>query len=155
MSTLRVRLSPTETTFTVDDQACAMPVGPRTLLRELHHDPPWAEELTNAVGWVLDHMEDVEREAPACRFAERVELCGGDVEVLAAVEAGHAVELPFELTREAAEDVYRTMVTEGDADRAHNPGLPPHLVHDVLGVACEVVAVMRFLHARSVWVVTA
>ena len=155
MSTLRVTLSATETSFSVDDQAGVMPVGPATLLRELHHDPPWAEELTNAVGWVLDHMEDVEREVPGCMWADRIELCGGGVDVIAAVEAGAVAVLPFELSREAAEDVYRTMVTESDADRAHNPGLPAEVVHDVLGVACEVVALMRFLRATSVWVVSA
>jgi exopolyphosphatase/guanosine-5'-triphosphate,3'-diphosphate pyrophosphatase len=154
VSTLRIVLSATETTFQIDDQGCAMPVGPDTLLRELQHDPPWAEELTNAVGWVLDHLEDVEREAPGCMFADRIEVCGGGVDVIAAVEVGHTATLPFELTRDAAEDVYRTMVTESDADRAHNPGLPAEVVHDVLGVACEVVALMRFLRAESVWVVT-
>ena len=30
----------------------------------------------------------------------------------------------FELTRDAAEDVFRTLVTESFAERIHNPGLP-------------------------------
>jgi exopolyphosphatase/guanosine-5'-triphosphate,3'-diphosphate pyrophosphatase len=155
MSTLRITVHATETTFSVDDQVGSIPVGPATLLRELQHDPPWAEELTNAVGWVADHLEDIEREVPGCAWAERIELCGGGVDVIADVEVGTGAELPFELTREAAEDVYRTMVTENDADRARNPGLPPDAVRAVLGVACEVVALMRFLRAESVWVVPA
>ena len=155
MSTLRITFSPTSTSFAVDDQAGVMPVGPATLLAGLCTDPPLPEELTNAVGWVLDHMEDIEREVPGVMWADRVEVAGHGVDVVAAIEVGGAAALPFRLSREAAEDVYRTVVTESAADRAHNPGLPADAVHDVLGVACAVVGVLRFLRTEAVWVVPA
>ncbi len=155
MSTLRITFSPTSTAFVVDDQAGVMPVGPDTLLADLCSDPPLPEELTNAVGWVVDHMEDIGREVPGAMWADRIEIAGHGVEIIAAVEVGGPADLPFELSRDAAEDVYRTVVTESAADRAHNPGLPTTSVHDVVGVACALVGVLRFLRCDSVWVVTA
>ena len=155
MSTARITLLPDRIEFAADDQATSVPIGTATLQREFHHDPPWAEELTNAVGAVVDHMEDVEREAPAVVLADRVEIAGGLVRVVADVEVGGTAVLPFELSREAAEDVFRTLVTEHSADRALNPGLPADAVEPVLGTVCAVVGVMRFLQATSLWLVDA
>ncbi len=153
MSTLRITFSATSTAFAVDDQAGTMPVGPATLLTDLRSDPPSPEELTNAVGWVLDHMEDIEREVPGVMWAEHIEVAGQGVDVIAAIEVGGDAELPFRLSRNAAEDVFRTVVTESAADRIHNPGLTTEAVHEVLGVACALVGVLRFLRCDAVWVV--
>lgn len=153
MTTLRIVLTAGEMAFQVDEQRSSVPIGPASLAAGLRHDPPQAEELSNAVGLVLDHMEDVERELPEAVAAERIEVCGDAVSVLADVEFGGDATLPYELHRDAAEDVFRTLVTESAADRARNPGLPPAEVHHVLGVVSTVVAVMRFLGAERVWVV--
>lgn len=155
MSTLRVTFTPSSIGFEIDDQSGSIPVGPYSLADDLRHDPPHAEELSNALGLVLDHMEDIEREVPAAMFAERVEVCGAGVDVVAAVEIGGAAELPFALERDAAEDVFRTLVTEPARDRALNPGLPADAVHTVLGTVSALVGVMRFLRATEVWVVSA
>jgi exopolyphosphatase/guanosine-5'-triphosphate,3'-diphosphate pyrophosphatase len=111
------------------------------------------EDLTNAIGLVHDHLEDASREIPMFEFAERVELGGHGVPVIAAIEFGGTTALPFELTREAAEDVFRTLVTERRSERRQNPGLPDTMVHEVLGVASAVVALMRFLRLDAVWLV--
>ena len=153
MSTLRITFTASTIDFEVDDQTGSIPVGPASLAADLRHDPPTPEELTNAIGLVLDHMEDIEREVPAAMFAERVEVCGQGVDVIVAVEVGGTAELPFALDRDAAEDVFRTLVTEAARDRARNPGLPGHEVHAVLGVASALVSVMRFLRTDEVWVV--
>lgn len=153
MSTARITLHADRIDFAADDQTTSVPIGTTTLLHELRHDPPWAEELTNAVGAVIDHMEDVEREAPAVVLADRVEIAGGLVAVVADVEVGGVATLPFELSREAGEDVFRTLVTEHSADRALNPGLPATAVEPVLGTVCAIVGVMRFLQATSLWLV--
>jgi hypothetical protein len=100
-------------------------------------------------------MEDIEREVPGAMFAERVEVCGDGVDVIVAVEVGGDAALPFALERDAAEDVFRTLVTEPARDRALNPGLPEHAVHAVLGTASALVGVMRFLRTEQVWVVPA
>lgn len=153
MSTLRITFNPSSIAFVVDDQSGSIPVGPQSLAADLRHDPPTPEELTNAIGFVLDHMEDIEREVPASMFADRVEVCGQGVDVIVTVEVGGAAALPFALTRDAAEDVFRTLVTEPARDRALNPGLPEHEVHPVLGTASALVGVMRFLRVDEVWVV--
>jgi exopolyphosphatase/guanosine-5'-triphosphate,3'-diphosphate pyrophosphatase len=153
VSTLRITFTPWSIAFDVDDQSGSIPLGPQSLAADLRHDPPQPEELTNVIGLVLDHMEDIEREVPGAMFADRVEVCGQGVDVIVAVEVGGAAELPFELTRDAAEDVFRTLVTEPARDRARNPGLPEPEVHRVLGVASALVGVLRFLRVDEVWVV--
>ena len=145
MSTLRITFAPASIGFDVDDQAGAIPVGPQSLAADLRHDPPQPEELTNAIGLVLDHMEDIEREVPAAMFAERVEVCGSGVDVIVAVEVGGTVELPFALSRDAAEDVFRTLATEPLADRVHNPGLERERADVIVGGMCVLVATMRRL----------
>jgi exopolyphosphatase / guanosine-5'-triphosphate,3'-diphosphate pyrophosphatase len=49
----------------------------------------------------------------------------------------------FVLTREAAEDVFRTLATESRADRANNPGLEEARADVIVGGAAILVAVMR------------
>jgi exopolyphosphatase/guanosine-5'-triphosphate,3'-diphosphate pyrophosphatase len=153
VTTLEIHLAPDACTFRLGDSSHAIPVGSSTIAAQLTSDPPAPEELTNAIGLVLDHLEDVAREVPAVDLAERVEVRGPGVAALADVEVGAAADLPFELPRAAVEDVFRTLATEPADDRRHNPGLPEHLVHDVLGVTCAVVALMRFLQSGSIWVV--
>jgi exopolyphosphatase/guanosine-5'-triphosphate,3'-diphosphate pyrophosphatase len=153
VSTLRVSFHDRSASCDVDDVSAALPVGVLTLAELINADPPAPEELTNAIGWLQDHLEDATRELPMAQFAERVELAGPGFDALAAVEVGAIASLPFELTRDAAEDVFRTLVTETAAARLHNPGLPAPQVHTVLGGACAVVAVMRFLRLDAVWLV--
>jgi exopolyphosphatase/guanosine-5'-triphosphate,3'-diphosphate pyrophosphatase len=51
----------------------------------------------------------------------------------------------FVLERDAAEDVFRTLATESNTDRAFNPGLHPERVSLIVGGLCVLVAVMRRL----------
>ena len=153
MTTLRVTLHDRATSFDIDGTTCAIPVGVGTLAEAFTGDPPHPEELTNAIGLVHDHLEDAGRELPLIEFTHRIEVAGIGVDVVAAVEVGAPTELPFELSREAAEEVFRTLVTEPRLDRRHNPGLPDAMVHDVLAVASALVALMRFLDADTVWLV--
>jgi exopolyphosphatase/guanosine-5'-triphosphate,3'-diphosphate pyrophosphatase len=79
---------------------------------------------------------------------------GGTITTVAAVEIG----LPrydrdlihqFVLTKEAAEDVYRTLATERLVDRVHNPGLPHERADIIVGGCCVLVAVMRRLDFKA------
>ena len=115
----------------------------------LTSDPPAPEELSQTVSVVRDHLEDVVRELPATKDATRLVGLAGTVTTVAAVEQG----LPeydrdrihhFALTREAAEDVFRTLATEPAAQRRHNPGLEPERVDVIVGGAAILVAIMRF-----------
>jgi exopolyphosphatase/guanosine-5'-triphosphate,3'-diphosphate pyrophosphatase len=51
----------------------------------------------------------------------------------------------FRLTREAAEDVFRTLATETAAQRKHNPGLESGRVDVIVGGAAVLVGIFRVL----------
>lgn len=147
---LTIAFGDREIQFGADGATHTVPVGVETLAQMITSDPPEPEELINAIGLLMDHVEDVLREVPAAAAAEHIECSGMGLETLANVEVGGAAANPFPLTREAAEDVFRTLATESSADRALNPGLPAAEVHQVLGVCCAVVAVLRALRAPLV-----
>lgn len=144
----RITIADTTTHFVVDDTELTVPCGARQLgERHLTTDPPLPEDLTNAIGEMQDHLDDALREMPTLAQADTYELHGEMARVIAAIEHGSTVTEPaFALTREAAEDVFRTVATESAADRAHNPGLPAAFVDVVVGACCAVVALMRGLH---------
>jgi exopolyphosphatase/guanosine-5'-triphosphate,3'-diphosphate pyrophosphatase len=114
----------------------------------LHSDPPAPEELSQAISVVGAYLADVDRDLPAAGQARTLIGTAGTVTTVAAVEIGLAEYDPevlhhFRLTREAAEDVFRTLATEPAADRRHNPGLEPARVDVIVGGAAVLVAVMR------------
>jgi exopolyphosphatase/guanosine-5'-triphosphate,3'-diphosphate pyrophosphatase len=145
--------------------SCSIPVGGSLLTRAyLHGDPPLAEELSAALSVVELHVEDVKRELPhleaALGSATVVGL--GAISTIAAIEVGYgggddraeavvgngSGDGPlhgFVLSREAAEDVFRTVATESRADRAHNPGLPRSRVDDIVGGCALLVEILRQL----------
>ena len=154
MTGLDVHLGVDELVFEIGGGRYAAPAGVQRLARSIGGDPPDPADLTNAIGLVLDHLDDVDRELPMAAFAEGIRVTGPGARVVAEVEVGTQVTLPFELSPEALEDVFRTMATERRADRAKNPGLDPLLVDRVVAGCCTVVAVMRKLQLDSL-VVTA
>jgi exopolyphosphatase/guanosine-5'-triphosphate,3'-diphosphate pyrophosphatase len=113
-------------------------------------DPPKPEELTNAIGAVVDHLDDMLRALPAAVDADGVGIVGEHAAIIAAVEFGGDPPLPFSLGRAAAEEVFRTVATESAHERARNPGLPPDAVNTIVGACCIVVALMRHLHLDQV-----
>jgi exopolyphosphatase/guanosine-5'-triphosphate,3'-diphosphate pyrophosphatase len=115
----------------------------------LHHDPPLPEELSNALSVVEQHLDDVAREVPGAGDAERFVGLAGTVTTIAAVELGLAEYSRdaihhFVLTRDAAEDVFRTLATEAIEDRRHNPGLDPGRVDVIVGGCCVLIGIFRY-----------
>jgi exopolyphosphatase/guanosine-5'-triphosphate,3'-diphosphate pyrophosphatase len=114
----------------------------------LHTDPPAPEELSNALAVIEAYLEDLVREVPAVLDARTVIGVAGTVTTVAAVELGLE---PYDrdrvhhlwLTRDAAEDVFRTLATERLADRVHNPGLHRDRADVIVGGCCVLVAVLR------------
>jgi exopolyphosphatase/guanosine-5'-triphosphate,3'-diphosphate pyrophosphatase len=114
----------------------------------LQSDPPEPEELSNAVSAVRDHLADVGREVPGVAGAATLVGLAGTVTTLAAIELGLTTYDPtavhhFRLSRQAAEDVFRTLATEPIAQRRHNPGLDPGRVDVIVGGAVIVVSILR------------
>jgi uncharacterized protein len=150
---LDIDVAPTVTTFRHAGHDHAIPVGPTTLLDTelVDPDPPAPAQLTNALGVVSDHLDDVIRAAPGVAAARDVRVLGAEPWHLAQVERGGGVsEAAVPLDREAAEDVFRVLATERRADRLHNPGLEPERVDTILGTCCVILAVMRRLHLDRV-----
>jgi exopolyphosphatase/guanosine-5'-triphosphate,3'-diphosphate pyrophosphatase len=114
----------------------------------LHSDPPSPEELSNAVGWARDTLEELRRELPVLDAGRKLVGLAGTVSAVAAIEQGlHSYDRDrihhFVLTRAAAEDVFRTVATEALADRVHNPGLERERADVIVGGAVILVSVMR------------
>ena len=156
--TLLLDIGGASTEFVVGPEcAASIPFGAVSLTEShLAHDPPRAEELTNAIGAVGDAVTDLAavhaRDAAwsALREPGRVVGVAGTIVTVAAVEIGlrewDAGRLQgFVLTRAAAEDVFRTLATEPLADRLHNPGLPRERADVIVGGCCVLVAAMRRL----------
>jgi exopolyphosphatase / guanosine-5'-triphosphate,3'-diphosphate pyrophosphatase len=115
----------------------------------LHHDPPQPEELSACISLTDAYLDDVVREIPAAEARTLVGLAG-TVTTVAAVEIGLETYdrdriHHFHLTREAAEDVFRTLATESRADRVHNPGLEEARADVIVGGCCVLVALFRRL----------
>ena len=116
----------------------------------IHSDPPAPEELSNAVAVVRDLVAEVPRVIPGALDAVTLVGLAGTVTTVAAVEQGLAEYDPekihhFRLTREAAEDVFRTLATESAEQRKHNPGLEPGRVDVIVGGAAVLVGIFRVL----------
>lgn len=151
MSAVMFRLADEATFVELDGARHVIPVGAVSLSNEAFaSDPPRPEELSNAIGTVVDHLDDMLRALPGAVDADGVGVFGDHAAVIAAVEYGGDPPLPFTLDRSAAEDVFRTVATESAAERARNPGLPADAVHTVVGASCIVVALMRYLHLDQV-----
>jgi exopolyphosphatase/guanosine-5'-triphosphate,3'-diphosphate pyrophosphatase len=141
------------TVFADDGQAIdyVVPCGMSSLhRRHFTADPPLPEDLTNAIGEMVDHLDDARRELPLLDDASVVVLTGTSARAVAAVEFGGEIhQSTFDLSRDAAEDVFRTLATESTAERRHNPGLPSQLAETIVGGCCAIVALFRVLKLGS------
>lgn len=118
--------------------------------RFLHGDPPAPEDLTAAISYADTWLDDLFLALPELIEATTVVGLAGTVTTVAAVEQGLVSYDPervhhFRLTKDAAEDVFRTLATESLEDRLHNPGLDPARADVIVGGCCALVAIYRRL----------
>lgn len=117
--------------------------------RYVHHDPPRPEELAACLQVTELHLDDAARAMPGITAGCELVANGGTATTAAAVELGLSAYDSdrihhFELTRAAAEDVFRTLATESAADRIANPGLHPDQAGVIVAGLCILVKVMRY-----------
>jgi exopolyphosphatase / guanosine-5'-triphosphate,3'-diphosphate pyrophosphatase len=134
-----------------------VPVGPLTLtagpLRG--SDPPPPADLTNALGLVQDHLDDLLIAQPSIASVHDVVAVGPHAEAMARVEIGaDRVPVGYELLRADADEVFRTLALEPVVDRRHNPGLPEDHVESIVATCCVILGVMRRLDLRAVRIAT-
>jgi exopolyphosphatase/guanosine-5'-triphosphate,3'-diphosphate pyrophosphatase len=142
--------------FATEHDQCSVEFGAARLTADwVHHDPPRPEELVACLSIVEAHLDDVRRRIDDLGEVRTWLGLAGTFQTFAAVELGLAsydrsrVD-GFVLSRAAAEDVYRTLVTEPLEDRVHNPGLPRERAEVIVGGACAVVAILRFFGLEEV-----
>ena len=122
-------------------------------------DRPRPEDLTNLIGAVSDDLEEIQRDIPAVNSPARAIGIAGTIVTIAAVEIGlgsfdDAALHGFVLTRDAAEDVFRTLATETLAQRVLNPGLSADRADIIVAGCCILVSTMRRLHLDEIVVST-
>ena len=115
----------------------------------VHHDPPQPEELAACLSVTELHLDDAVRAIGALSGDCRLVGVAGTITTVAAVELGLATYdrdriHHFRLSKEAAEDVFRTLATETLADRVHNPGLHPGRADVIVAGVCILVRIMRY-----------
>jgi exopolyphosphatase / guanosine-5'-triphosphate,3'-diphosphate pyrophosphatase len=121
----------------------------------LQSDPPTAEELSGLISVMHAHLDDVERELPLVTDATRFVGVAGSIVTVAAVELGfydRSAVHGMWLSREAAEDVFRTLAQEPAEDRAFNPGLPANRVGTIVAGAAMLVTILRHFDQPGLWV---
>ncbi|MFM8662923.1 MAG: hypothetical protein ACKORD_04645 [Acidimicrobiaceae bacterium] len=160
MSTLVIDIGGASTELMVGtdnlDFAVSLPFGAVNITEaELHRDPPRPEELTNAISLVSDAVDDVAHGHPLIGQVDRVVGVAGTIVTVAAVEVGQKNFDPsglhkLKLSRDAVEDVFRTLATEPISDRVFNPGLPRDRADIIVGGCCVLVAVMRRLQISEI-----
>ncbi|MFM9225872.1 MAG: Ppx/GppA family phosphatase [Actinomycetota bacterium] len=142
------------------EQWASIPFG-AVVSTETHFDsdPPRPEDLTNLIGAVADELEELGRTMPTLASPGRVVGVAGSIVTIAAVEIGlpdfdESVLHGMELTRDAAEVVFRTLARESLADRSLNPGLPASRADIIVAGCCILVATLRRLRLDSITVST-
>lgn len=146
--------------FDSPEMSASIPFGAVTSTSShIGSDPPRPEDLTNLIGAVADELEEIGRDMPAIMTPSRVMGVAGTIVTVAAVEIGLAqfdedVLHGFILTKDAAEDVFRTLATESHDERVSNPGLDPQRADIIVAGCCILVAVMRRLNIDEIIVST-
>ena len=162
--TLVIDIGGGSTEYTVGTQSidvfASIPFGAVTSTdSHISSDLPRPEDLTNLIGAVSDELEDITRDHPIVASPIRTVGVAGTIVTIAAVELGlhefddtalHAMTL----SREAVEDVFRTVATEPLALRVQNPGLGPDRADIIVAGCCILVATMRRLHLSEITVST-
>jgi exopolyphosphatase/guanosine-5'-triphosphate,3'-diphosphate pyrophosphatase len=162
--TLVIDIGGGSTEYTVGTQSidvfASIPFGAVTSTdSHISSDLPRPEDLTNLIGAVSDELEDITRDHPIVGTAIRTVGVAGTIVTIAAVELGlHEFDDSalhgMSLTREAVEDVFRTVATEPLTLRVQNPGLGPDRADIIVAGCCILVATMRRLHLAEITVST-
>ena len=146
--------------FDSPEMSASIPFGAVTATSShISRDPAPPQDLTNLIGAVADELEEIIRDIPALTTPSRVVGVAGTIVTVAAVEIGlssfdDAVLNGFVLTKDAAEDVFRTLATENHSQRILNPGLPEDRSDIIVAGCCILVATMRRLHIDEIIVST-
>ena len=113
-------------------------------------DPPLPEQLHACLTVVGGHIDDAVREIPKITEVSTLVGLAGTVSSVAAIEIGlerynRERIHHFRLSKEAVEDVFRTLATENRLERISNPGLEEERADVIIAGTAILVKVMRQL----------
>ena len=153
---LTVRIDDRHVEITVTGGASfTLPIGPLALLDGPleRDDPPAPAQLTNALGFVQDYLDDVIIASPSVAAAPSIIATGPHGLALAQVEIGSIV-VPdgYRLARTDADEVFRTLAVEPIDDRRHNPGLGITYVESIVATCCVILGIMRRLDLDEIMI---
>lgn len=114
-------------------------------------DPPRPDALTNALGTISDHLDDLVRLHPDVASLSPWVFAGPTINSLAHLEAGR--QLPdgdVDYPRPTSEEVFRLVATDPAPARAANPGLPSQHVEVIVATSIIVQSCLRRFDLDSV-----
>jgi exopolyphosphatase/guanosine-5'-triphosphate,3'-diphosphate pyrophosphatase len=118
------------------------------------NDPPLPEELHTCLSVVGGHVDDALRKIPD--IGKEITLVGvaGTISCIAAIEIGlekynREKIHHFHLSKDAVEDVFRTLATENRVERISNPGLEEGRADVIVAGTTILVKVMRQLNLNE------
>ena len=114
------------------------------------NDPPLPEELHACLSVIGGHVDDASREIPEIGSGVTLVGLAGTVSCVAAIEIGlerynREKIHHFHLSKDAVEDVFRTLATENRLERISNPGLEEDRADVIVAGTAILVKVMRQL----------
>ena len=114
------------------------------------NDPPLPEELHACLSVIGGHVDDVSREIPEIGSGVTLVGLAGTISCVAAIEIGlerynREKIHHFHLSKDAVEDVFRTLATENRLERISNPGLEEDRADVIVAGTAILVKVMRQL----------
>ena len=115
-----------------------------------YNDPPLPEELHACLSVIGGHVDDASREIPEIGSGVTLVGLAGTVSCVAAIEIGlerynREKIHHFHLSKDAVEDVFRTLATENRLERISNPGLEEDRADVIVAGTAILVKVMRQL----------
>ena len=114
------------------------------------NDPPLPEELHACLSVIGGHVDDASREIPEIGSGVTLVGLAGTVSCVAAIEIGlerynREKIHHFHLSKDAVEDVFRTLATENRLERISNPGHEEDRADVIVAGTAILVKVMRQL----------
>ena len=115
-----------------------------------YNDPPLPEELHACLSVIGGHVDDASREIPEIGSGVTLVGLAGTISCVAAIEIGlerynREKIHHFHLSKDAVEDVFRTLATENRLERISNPGLEEDRADVIVAGTAILVKVMRQL----------
>ena len=115
-----------------------------------YNDPPLPEELHARLSVIGGHVDDASREIPEIGSGVTLVGLAGTISCVAAIEIGlerynREKIHHFHLSKDAVEDVFRTLATENRLERISNPGLEEDRADVIVAGTAILVKVMRQL----------